>query len=162
GSTKWECLTKDNPAADSGPLFSPDGKRLAYRAQKRPGFEADRWELMVVETDLSGAFKGKPHSVTPRFDRSPESYAWGLEGAGLAFTAEEQATAPIFWVYSDGGRVTALLEGNKNGSVTFSPGGGTLAFTRVALNHPAEVFVAVLNADASIKVRGNLSRANEA
>ena len=51
GTTQWECLTKDNPAASSGPAFSPDGKRLAYRAQKRPGFEADKWELMVVRTD---------------------------------------------------------------------------------------------------------------
>ena len=37
GTTKWENLTKDNPAADSGPVFSPDGKQLAYRAQKKAG-----------------------------------------------------------------------------------------------------------------------------
>ena len=34
GTRQWECLTKDNPAASSGPVFSPDGKMLAYRAQK--------------------------------------------------------------------------------------------------------------------------------
>jgi Tol biopolymer transport system component len=45
---KIECLTKDNLAADSGPVFSPDGKRLAYRSQKRAGFEADKWNLMIV------------------------------------------------------------------------------------------------------------------
>ena len=66
GKTQWECLTKDNPAADSGPAFSPDGKKLAYRAQKRPGFEADRWELMVVECDAGGAFKGKPREPSRR------------------------------------------------------------------------------------------------
>ena len=37
GTTKWETLTKDNLAADSGPVFSPDGKKLAYRAQKQGG-----------------------------------------------------------------------------------------------------------------------------
>src|SRR6266849_3851003 len=35
GTTKWECLTKDNPAADSGPVFCPDRPLLVYRAQKR-------------------------------------------------------------------------------------------------------------------------------
>src|SRR5262249_17807900 len=60
GGKDWECLTKDNPAADGGPAFSPDGKKMAYRAQKRSGFEADRWELMVVEANPDGSFKGKP------------------------------------------------------------------------------------------------------
>src|SRR5262249_15484481 len=68
-----ENLTRDNPAADGAPRFSPDGKWLVYRAQKRAGFEADRWQLMVVETDAGGAFKGKPRSITPAFDSSPES-----------------------------------------------------------------------------------------
>ena len=49
GTTPWECLTRENPAADDGPQFSPDGKHLAYRAQKRAGFEADKWDLVVVD-----------------------------------------------------------------------------------------------------------------
>src|SRR5207244_7313552 len=61
---KAENLTKDNAAADGSPRFSPDGKLLAYRAQHRAGFEADRWEIMVVETDAGGAFRGRPFSVT--------------------------------------------------------------------------------------------------
>ena len=48
-AASWECLTKDNPAADGGPRFSPDGKWLAYRAQKKPGYEADRWEIMIAD-----------------------------------------------------------------------------------------------------------------
>ena len=62
-----ETLTKDNPAADSGPVFSPDGGRLAYRAQKRAGFEADRWELMVIATaDLDAEPKADPKSKDPK------------------------------------------------------------------------------------------------
>src|SRR5262249_53119553 len=71
-----ETLTAANPAADGGPVFSPDGSRLAYRAQKRAGFEADRWQLMVVETDPGGAFKGKPRSVTEKVDRSASDFLW--------------------------------------------------------------------------------------
>src|SRR5581483_6013455 len=76
GTENWESLTKDNKAADSGPVFSPDGKYLAYRAQKRAGFEAVKWELMVVETEASGKFKGKPRSLTAEVDRSVESLVW--------------------------------------------------------------------------------------
>ena len=34
-----------NPAADVQPVFSPDGRTLFVRAQRRPGFESDRWYL---------------------------------------------------------------------------------------------------------------------
>ena len=47
-STKWETLTADNKAADSGPKFSPDGKKLAWRAQKKAGYEADKWDIVAL------------------------------------------------------------------------------------------------------------------
>src|SRR5262249_30156223 len=65
-------LTKANEAADNCPRFSPDGKTMAYRAQKKAGYEADRWQIHVVECDRSGAWKGKPKSITEKFDASPE------------------------------------------------------------------------------------------
>ena len=52
-----------NPAADGAPRFSPDGKSLVYRAQTRPGFEADRWQLMLMDRDT------KTPAVTYRFVR---------------------------------------------------------------------------------------------
>ncbi len=38
-------ITADNPASDSTPLYSPDGKYIAYRAQKRPGDESDQFSV---------------------------------------------------------------------------------------------------------------------
>jgi len=40
---------RDNPASDSTPLYSPDGKYIAYRAQQRPGYESDRFRLMLFD-----------------------------------------------------------------------------------------------------------------
>ena len=42
-------LTAANKAFDGSPKFSPDGKWIAYRAQKRPGFESDRFRLMLFD-----------------------------------------------------------------------------------------------------------------
>ena len=42
-------ITAENKAADNTPLYSPDGKYIAYRAQQRPGYESDRWRLMLYE-----------------------------------------------------------------------------------------------------------------
>ena len=67
-----ENLTSGNAAADGFPRFSPDGKWLAYRAQKQPGFEADRWELMLHASRR----RRSPSSVTGKFDRSVEDFVW--------------------------------------------------------------------------------------
>ena len=43
-ATEWPSLTSDNKGADGSPRFSPDGKKLAWRSQKRAGYEADKWD----------------------------------------------------------------------------------------------------------------------
>ena len=46
-STAPKCLTEDNEAWDTCPLFSPDGKTLAYLAMTRPGYESDRLRIVL-------------------------------------------------------------------------------------------------------------------
>ena len=114
-STKWENLTKDNPAADAAPVFSPDGKQLAYRAQKKAGYEADQWELYVVDCDPAGTFAGKPRSITSDFDAGIDEYIWGADNETLYVVADWRAPSrsfvprpkPARWTFS----VIAVLRG---------------------------------------------------
>ncbi|PYQ21650.1 MAG: peptidase S9, partial [Acidobacteria bacterium] len=46
GSSAPRKLTT-NPATDTQPRFSPDGRTLAYLAMSRPGFEADRFRIVL-------------------------------------------------------------------------------------------------------------------
>jgi len=66
-STKWEALTADNKAADGSPRFSPNGKKLGYRAQKKAGYEADKWDILVVDVNEDGTFAGKATNLTEGF-----------------------------------------------------------------------------------------------
>jgi dipeptidyl aminopeptidase/acylaminoacyl peptidase len=172
GTTKWECLTKDNPAADSGPAFSPDGKQLAYRAQKKAGYEADKWELMVVECDAGGAFKGQPRSVTRELagknDLSVDEFVWAefvQPGQhSLIFTADEQGSKPLFMVFpfeppQAKSVVTHGEEGIRAG-LSASRFGKQIAFTRAFMNQPPEVATCGSDLNNSSLVR-NLSHAND-
>lgn len=142
----------DNPAADNGPRFAPDGKRLAYRAQFRAGFEADRWQLMVQDLP-----SGKPGSATPNFDRSVEGFVW-RDNKTLLFTAEQNGGTPIFTVTTAGGQVPReLTSGGTSGALSISNDGRVLAFTRATMNRPADVYVL----DSAGKPR-NLTNANAA
>jgi dipeptidyl aminopeptidase/acylaminoacyl peptidase len=142
GRKEWECLTRNNPAADSGPVFSPAGGTLAYRAQKRPGFEADRWELVVVPVDSSGAFQGQPRSVTSHLDRWVDGFAWAPDNRTMFVTAEDHAATGIFEVDVESGELRKIHDGGTNTSLTVSRSGNIMAFSKAALDHPAELCLA--------------------
>lgn len=156
---KIECLTAVNKAADSGPRFSPSGKLLAYRAQKRPGFEADRWEIMVVETDSGGAFKGKPRSITSTFDGAAEAFVWGGDSA-IYFPADHQGTTPVFRVGVQDGKVMKFLDSHMHTALSCTPAGDRLAFLVSSMQHPPEVFSCVCGSGIKQGKAENRSRAN--
>src|SRR5688572_28075691 len=60
-----------SPGYDGAPRYSPDGTMIAFRAQQRAGFEADRWRLMVYDRRLKAT-----RSLSEGFDRQVESLAW--------------------------------------------------------------------------------------
>ncbi|MBN1164921.1 MAG: S9 family peptidase [Candidatus Krumholzibacteriota bacterium] len=95
-----------NPAADSHPRVSPCGRYLAYRATRRPGYESDRYELMVMLIP-----DGEPRSLTADLDLSVGAFFWGYKGDKLYFTAEDRADINLFQVPFRGGKVTTLVGG---------------------------------------------------
>jgi dipeptidyl aminopeptidase/acylaminoacyl peptidase len=129
-----ENLTKDNAAADVCPRYSPNGKLLAYRAQKQPGFEADQWELMIV--DAGG---GKPRSVTDSLDSSADQFVWRADNDTLYFTADVEATTPIFRVSIRDARPAPLEKGRTHAALSIDTQGKRLACTIASMRQPAEV-----------------------
>ena len=80
-----------SPGADTTPLYSPDGKYLAWRSQARAGFEADKWRLLVQDRQ-----SGKTGDLTEQFHRSVGSFAWQPDSRAIAFSAEDGGEAPVF------------------------------------------------------------------
>ncbi len=79
----------DNPAMDTTPRYSPDGKHLAWRAQRRPGFESDKFELWVMDRA-----SGRIIRTTQALDQSFGEFQW--QGQDLVATSEIQGHADLF------------------------------------------------------------------
>ena len=124
-----------NPAADAFPRYSPDGKWIAYRAQSRAGFEADRWQLVLYDRAT-----GKTHSLTPDFDSWVETFAWAPDSRTIYFEAEEKAAKPLWSVTIAGDGVRKVVDKAVNGEGTVSPDGRTLVFARQTLSRPVEIY----------------------
>jgi dipeptidyl aminopeptidase/acylaminoacyl peptidase len=159
-----ECLTGDNKAADGAPRFSPDGKHLAYRAQKRAGSEADRWEILIVATDSGGTFQGKPKALSlGEWDLSVGEFTWAGNNL-IAFTADYQGKTPVFIANTEKLGVGLGLVEDKEGqcsAVTYSRDFRTVTFLMARMSHPPEVFTRVEEPPGrqTFQLR-NLSRAN--
>ena len=123
----------NNPASDLQPVYSPDGRTLFVRAQRRPGFESDRWYL-----DAYDRTTGAKRTVFQTPDISVGDYALSRDGATIWFTAAQQGREDLFTVPSAGGvphRVTGA------GSISSArPGAGFAVVSKSALTAPAEIF----------------------
>jgi acylaminoacyl-peptidase len=132
GSAAPRDLTAANPAWDAAPVFSPDGKQLAYKAMKRPGFEADRFGIMI--RDLA---TGATREVDPTWDRSADKLAWASTGQ-LLVTFEDHGHELLGSVDPVSGAYTGLTVDGHVADVTESA--GRIVLARDSLAGPAELY----------------------
>ena len=133
GSARPRSLTSANPATDTQPVFSHDGSKLAYLAMARPGFEADRYRVVVLDWKTK-----KPTTISEGWDRSPQELVWSKDDRSLFTTADDTGRHPVFAVDASSGKVTPLLDRGTSGDVSVA--GDRLVFTHDDLQHPDELW----------------------
>jgi dipeptidyl aminopeptidase/acylaminoacyl peptidase len=127
-----------NPGADEGPVYSPDGKFLAYRTQTRSGYESDQWRLAVL--DLQAA---KMNTLTDNLDRWVESYTWSPDSKRIFFTIDDHGTNPLLMIQADGGPIRYIAQGPTSISgVQFTSDAKTMIYTEQSGSRPPEIFKA--------------------
>ena len=129
-------ITADNPASDSTPLYSPDGKYIAYRAQQRPGYESDRFRLMLYERET-----GKKKNLTEDLDSWVGAMAWLPNASRIYFSAENQGKSEVYSLLIATGKrtemplfVTATVD-----DLATDAEGERLLFTNNSLQSPNEI-----------------------
>lgn len=122
--------------ADSGPLYSPDGKYLAYRSQSRAGYESDRWRLFVSDRQT-----GRTTNLTENLDRNVQSMTWFPDSSRLFFIVEDRGRHGVQMVPVRGGGARSIITGSTTiDDVQFSPDGKTLVYTESTGAKPAGIY----------------------
>lgn len=163
GTTEWQTLTGANPAADGHPMFSSDGTKLAWRAQRKPGYEADKWEIIVAECNLDGSLAGEPSSLSPDIDLSFDEIVWRGNDQ-IITTAESNGSKPIYALTVSRPNIAERAQSvGTSMNLSISADGTVLVCNNSRLTHPAEVFAVQLNEQfLRAKAPGvNLSKMNE-
>jgi len=138
GSSAPVKVTESNRAWDTQPVFSPDGKTLAYLAMARPRFEADRFRIVLMPWGDRGP-AGPPRVLTEDWDRSPGSIFWAPDGATLYATAENLAQIALYAVDPEDGGVRELLSDGHLRSAQVA-GARTIVFGRDTLSSPVDLY----------------------
>ena len=158
-----------SPGSDDAPRYSPDGKWIAWRMQKRNGYESDKFNLVVYDRK-SGEIK----NLTENFDTWVESYVWTPDSKTIYLAADSAGEQPVYSLDlakeliggEPGNDVTvhlthvniASLTSGFNDDLTITPDGKELLFTRMGMQFPTGIFGATVT---RLPVKGDFCGAGE-
>ncbi len=138
GSAPARNITASNRGWDGGPLYSPDGKWIAFQSQETPGYESDLKRLALYERA-----SGTVRYLTARggFDNMVEDMRWTTDSAELVFQAEHHGRNPLYRIGLEGGEPSLVLRHGFIAGFELTST-GELVYAQRSVGEPTELFVA--------------------
>ena len=84
----------NNPALDTKPHYSPDGRYIAYAAMQKVDYESDTQRLMLYDRET-----GEHRGLTADLDRSVENIVWHPDGKRLFFIGDAVKFANAIYMW---------------------------------------------------------------
>ena len=120
---------------DQNPVFSPDGKLLAWESMERDGYEADKNRLFVADLETS-----EKTDYTSKFDQNVQGLNWNADGTSIYFISNRHATDEIFRLDLADGSIARVTNGIHNYQSVTTAGEKLLA-QKVSMSQPAELYL---------------------
>ncbi len=120
---------------DNQPVYSSDGKYIAFRSMAHAGFEADKSTLMIYDRKT-----GEIKNLTNDFDRSIGEIVWSPDSKTIYFTSANYIYNSIYKIDLASGKIKMLVEKHVNSNLIISPDGKTLYFKQQRSTQPYEIF----------------------
>ncbi|MEW6981869.1 prolyl oligopeptidase family serine peptidase [Colwelliaceae bacterium 6471] len=126
-------ITSDNKAWDAKPVFSNNGRYLAYLAMKTPGYESDKFSIKIRDNTT-----GQVKNIASQWDRSVSELTFADDNRTLFVTAQDVGQKSIFEIHPEFGDVRSVYNDGTAGDIAVI--GDSIYFTRHSLNSPTDVY----------------------
>ena len=131
-------LTEGMVGYDIEPVFSPDGRYLAWLSMERDGYEADRNRLFVYDLGAGGQ-----RELTVGFDQDAHGPAWSGDSSAIYFSSETSGTVQLFAADVESGKIRQITSGMYDYGafgVADTESGTALIASRASMSAPAEIY----------------------
>jgi dipeptidyl aminopeptidase/acylaminoacyl peptidase len=128
-------ITAANKAFDGSPKYSPDGRYIAYRMQRQPGYESDRFLLALYDRKTNTS-----RPLTESFDNWIDDFDWSSDSKAIYFAAGVEGRNPIYRVDLASGAIGKVFEDRTIDDFEFSGDGKTIYYIGRSVGEPAEIY----------------------
>lgn len=130
-------ITEGMMGFDKAPLYSNDGKWIAFTSQERAGFESDRIRLMLYNRETE-----EIKELTKTLDQWVFEFIWAPDSKSLYFSATDSGTIQLFNINAENGEWKTITEGwyNHGHGLGITNDGKKLIFGRENMQTPSEIF----------------------
>jgi dipeptidyl aminopeptidase/acylaminoacyl peptidase len=137
GSAAPRNLTTSNLAWDTQPVFLKNGD-LAYLAMERPGFEADRFHVVLRDSRA-----GTARALTDKWDRSVDRLNVAADGRTLLANTDDIGQHALYSIDVSTGTPRKIV---GTGQVAeYSPAKDSVVYALASLGGPADLYVSKMN-----------------
>lgn len=140
GSSAPKNISGESSGYERNPIYSPDGKYLAYNSMERAGFESDRNRIMIHDTESE-----ESHELTVGLDQNANHPTWMPDSAAILFESQRDGTNQLFKIQiakqkDSGEGCQSISKGRFNwGILGVFPDGKTVLTSRMNMLRPSEL-----------------------
>jgi dipeptidyl aminopeptidase/acylaminoacyl peptidase len=120
---------------DNQPVYSPDGKYIAFTSMLVPKHESAQAFLFLYNRET-----GKLMNMTKNLDRSIGEIVWSPDSKQIYFTAENEIFNSVYKLDVSTNKVSLILKDHSNTNILVSPDGKTIYFKQQHSTQPYEIF----------------------
>ena len=127
-------ITEGMMGYDMNPVFSPDGRYLAWTSMERDGYESDKQRLFILNIE-----SGEKRDLTAAFDQSAESLSWSADSKSIYFVSVWHAVTQIYRADIETSQIVKITEGvHDYQSVQYA--GDQLIGIKCSMSKPHEIY----------------------
>ncbi len=133
-------ITSSNKSWDGSPVYSHDGKYIAFRMQLTPEYEADRYRAAVYDRETK-----QVSNLTENFDNTISTVKWGDDSETLYFNAAYQGTAPVYRLDMKSDSIKQVTGNVSVFAYDISPDQKSIYYLSSSVGKPSEIYSITTN-----------------